>query len=89
MNVNFFVTRNYEEKSRFWLGKNKPNSKPNKPNFQKAQMNVNFFVTNDYEDEPRFQTPAALRGWSRLLPRPLRPRRPLAQRPLSNHPLKT
>ncbi len=32
-----------------WLsGKNKPNSNPIKPNFQKAKMNVNLTLTKDY-----------------------------------------
>jgi len=38
----------YEEKSDWTPGENKPNSKPNKANFQKAQMNVNSLITKDY-----------------------------------------
>ena len=42
---------NYERKSNWTLGENKPNSKPIKANFQKAKMNANVFVTKDYENE--------------------------------------
>ncbi len=34
--------------------KNKPNSKPIKPNFQKAQMNVNLTITKDYRKKDDF-----------------------------------
>ena len=37
MNVSFFITKDYENKSNSTLGENKPNSKPNKPNLQKAK----------------------------------------------------
>jgi len=48
MNVNLYNIRDYENKSHWTLGQNKPNSNPIKPNPQKAQMNVNSFITNDY-----------------------------------------
>jgi len=57
MSAKSIITRNYEEKSRFWLGKNKPNSKPNKPNFQKAQMNAIPVLTKDYENQPLRRLP--------------------------------
>ena len=39
---------NYERKSNWTFGENKPNSNPIKPNFQKAKMNVNSLITKDY-----------------------------------------
>jgi len=48
MNVNPYNTRDYENKSNWTLGENKPNSNPNKPNFQKAKMNVNLTLIKDY-----------------------------------------
>jgi len=40
MNVNSLITMNYENKTAFRRGKNKPNSNPIKPNFRKAKMNL-------------------------------------------------
>ncbi len=48
MNLSFFYTKDYENKSDWTLGENKPNSNPNKPNFQRAKMNVNLTLTKDY-----------------------------------------
>ncbi len=48
MNVSPVITREYKNKSNWTLGENKPNSKPIKANFQRAQMNVNSFITKDY-----------------------------------------
>jgi len=43
------------EKLDTWLsGKNKPNSNPIKPNFQKAKMNVNLTLTKDYRKKDDF-----------------------------------
>jgi len=39
---------NYENKSNWTLGENKPNSNPIKPNFRKAKMNVNSLITKGY-----------------------------------------
>ncbi len=55
MNVNPYNTTDYENKSNWTLGENKPNSNPIKPNFQKAKMNANVFVTKDYENETAFR----------------------------------
>ncbi len=49
MKVTLYITRDYENKSNWTLGENKPNSNPNKPNLQKAKMNANVFVTKDDE----------------------------------------
>ena len=48
MNVNIYNTKNYKIFIPLAGQKNKPNSNPIKPNFQKAQMNVNSLITKDY-----------------------------------------
>ncbi len=55
MNVNPYNTKDYENKSNWTLGENKPNSNPNKPNFQKAKMNVNLTLTKDYRKKDDFE----------------------------------
>jgi hypothetical protein len=54
MNVNLYNTTDYENKSNWTLGENKPNSKPIKPNLRKAQMNVNLYVIEDYRKNDDF-----------------------------------
>jgi len=54
MNVNPYITMDYENTSDWTLGENKPNSNPNKPNFRKAQMNVNLYVIEDYRENDPF-----------------------------------
>ena len=54
MNVNIYNTTDYENKSNWTLGQNKPNSNPIKPNFKKAQMNVNLTLTKDYRKNDDF-----------------------------------
>jgi hypothetical protein len=54
MNVSIFLQMAYENKSNWTLGENKPNSNPNKANFQKAQMNVNSLITKDYRKNDDF-----------------------------------
>ncbi len=54
MNVNPYNTTDYENKSNWTLGENKPNSNPIKPNFQKAKMNVNLTLTKDYRKKDDF-----------------------------------
>ncbi len=54
MNVSPVNTREYENKSNWTLGENKPNSNPIKPNFRKAQMNVNSLITKDYRKKDDF-----------------------------------
>jgi len=54
MNVNPYITKEYENISDWTLGQNKPNSNPNKPNFKKAQMNVNLTLTKDYRKKDDF-----------------------------------
>ncbi len=54
MNVNPYNTRDYENKSNWTLGENKPNSNPIKANLQKPKMNVNSFITKDYRKKDDF-----------------------------------
>ncbi|MFB0552050.1 MAG: hypothetical protein ACETWQ_01945 [Phycisphaerae bacterium] len=54
MNVNSLLTTDYENKSNWTLGQNKPNSNPIKPNFLKAKMNVNSLITKDYRKNDDF-----------------------------------
>ncbi len=54
MNVNIYNTKEYENKRDWTIGKNKPNSNPIKPNFQKAKMNVNLTITKDYRKKDDF-----------------------------------
>ena len=54
MNIYPYITKDYENKSNWTLGENKPNSNPNKPNLRKAKMNVNSFITKDYRKNDAF-----------------------------------
>ncbi len=54
MSVNIYNTMDYENKSNWTLGENKPNSNPIKPNFRKAQMNVKSLITKDYRKKDDF-----------------------------------
>ncbi len=54
MNVNIYNTTEYENKSNWTIGQNKPNSNPIKPNSQKAKMNVNLTLTKDYRKKDDF-----------------------------------
>ena len=50
MNVNPYITTDYENKSNWTLGENKPNSNPNKANLKRAKMDVNIYYTKVYEN---------------------------------------
>jgi len=54
MNLNFYSTMAYENKSNRTLGQNKPNSNPIKANLRKAKMNVNLTLTKDYRKKDDF-----------------------------------
>ncbi len=54
MNVNTYITKNYENKRNWTIGQSKPNSNPIKPNFQKAKMNVNLTLTKVYRKKDDF-----------------------------------
>ncbi len=54
MNVNIYNTTDYERKRDWTLGENKPNSNPNKPNFQKAKLNITAIITKDYRKKDDF-----------------------------------
>ena len=51
MNLTSLITVDYENKSNWKLGENKPNTNPIKPNLQNAQMNVNKVLTKDYKNK--------------------------------------
>ena len=51
MNVNEVLTKDYENKTLSGSGKNKANTKPNKPNLRKPKMNVNKVLTKDYANK--------------------------------------
>ena len=55
MNANSCATTDYENKSNWTLGENKPNSNPIKPNFRNAQMNVNLTLIKDYRKKDDFE----------------------------------
>ncbi len=55
MNVSSVLTSDYENKSNWTLGQNKPNSNPNKANFLKAKMNVNSLITKGYRKKDDFE----------------------------------
>ena len=44
----------YENKSDWTIGQNKPNSNPIKPNLKKAKMNINSIITKDYRKNVDF-----------------------------------
>ncbi len=54
MNVSIYLQTDYENKSNWTIGQNKPNSNPIKPNLQKAKMNVNSIITKDYRKNDDF-----------------------------------
>ena len=51
MNVNPYNTTDYENKSNWTLGENKPNSNPNKPNLSEGKIDTKCVVTKDYEEK--------------------------------------
>ncbi len=54
MNVKPYNTSDYENKSNWTIGENKPNSNPIKPNLKRAKMNVNLYVIEDYRKKDDF-----------------------------------
>ncbi len=52
MNVKSYNTNDYENKSDWTLGQNKPNSNPIS---SKANMNANAFSQKDYENKTAFR----------------------------------
>ena len=49
MNLNFYSTKDYENKSDWTLGENKPNSNPIKPNCRKGKIDAKCVFAKDYE----------------------------------------
>ena len=54
MNVNSLLTIDYENKSNWTLGENKPNSNPNKPNCRKGKIDAKCVFTKDYRKKDDF-----------------------------------
>ncbi len=54
MNVTAFITRGYENKSRFLPPEKQSQTNPNKAKFKKAKMNVTTFLAKDYENKPNW-----------------------------------
>ena len=54
MKLNFYLTKDYENKTNWKVRKNEPNTNPNKPNFCKAKMNVTSILTKDYRKNDAF-----------------------------------
>ena len=54
MNVNPYITTDYENISDWTLGQNKANSNPIKPNLKRAKINANDFITKDYRKKDDF-----------------------------------
>ncbi len=46
---------NYDNKSNWTLGENKPNSNPIKPNLKRAKMNISSIITKDYRKKDDFE----------------------------------
>jgi len=57
MNVSILLQKDYENKSNWTIGQNKPNSNPIKPNCLKTKMDVNSILTKDYERNDIFAVP--------------------------------
>jgi hypothetical protein len=62
LNVNFYSTKDYENKSNWAIYENKANTKPiqtqSNPIPEKAKMNVTSIITKGYENKPRFRAKA-------------------------------
>ena len=54
MNVNFYLTKDYNNEQRTMNNERLCKTNPNKANFRKAQMNVNSFITKDYRKNDAF-----------------------------------
>jgi len=54
MNVNPYITRNYENISNWTLGENKPNSNPIKPNLPESKIDAKSVFTKDYRKKDAF-----------------------------------
>ncbi len=57
MNVSIFLQKDYENKSDWTLGENKPNSNPIKPNCRKGKIDAKCVFTKDYERNDIFAVP--------------------------------
>ncbi len=57
MNVNNYITRDYEKRTLGEHGKKQSQTNPNEPNLLNAQMNVNEVLTKDYENKSPIRAP--------------------------------
>ncbi len=57
MNVNPYNTTDYENKSDWTLGENKPNTKPIKANFRKSQNECKLTYNKGLQKKRRFRSP--------------------------------
>jgi len=57
MNVNIYYTKDYKNKSNWTLGESKPNSKPIKPNLQKAQNECKLTYNKGLQKKRCFRSP--------------------------------
>ena len=71
MNVNYYITKEYEKRTLGQHGKKQSQTNPNKANFKKAKMKVMSYITKDYENisnwaiyenEPNFSRRSLLRS---------------------------
>ncbi len=51
MNLNFYLTKDYENETLGERGKNEPKTNPNKAKCKKAQMNVSAVLTKNYNEK--------------------------------------
>jgi len=51
MDVKLNISRDYENKSNWTLGENKPNSNPNKANLPEGKIDAKCVFTKDYEEK--------------------------------------
>jgi len=51
MNLTSLITVDYENKSNWKLGENKPNTNPIKPNLPEGKIDAKCVVTKDYEEK--------------------------------------
>jgi hypothetical protein len=51
VNVNLYNTTDYENKSDWTLGENKPNSNPNKANLPEGEIDAKCVFTKEYEEK--------------------------------------
>jgi len=86
MNVNLYVTKDYENKSNWKLSKNKPNTNPIKPNSPSAIRNTQYAIRNTNPIKPN--SPSAIRNTQYAIrnTNPIKPNFSLTQIPQTTSP---